>query len=279
MRCRSPQRARWGSLGQIWDPRGVRVLVTATVTASAAAATAAAAVTAIAVARALVVIVGVPGALGVLDGQDAHGRVRRRAAGGASRRAQCQPLKSLFILDAFGVQGLVLLHLGRDAEVLGAGRSFAVRGGLALGLALASLDALFSHCQGSVDIMQLEVESTGVADGLALVVAPPQGGGRGATVGAAQAHAPGHGRALQLKGHSPLRLRRGSGGAVHLVVEAAGVAQVVARAVPTPQGRGDGTAVDALPGFAEPRILRRICGGPQSAGGTGKKTRNPTDTD
>lgn len=242
------KRTQWGSLGQIWDPCGVRVLVGAATTTAAAAA-------AITVAGGLVIVVGVPGALGVLDWENAHGRARGRATGGTSRRAQRQLLQSLFILNAFGVQGLFLLHLGRGAEVLGARRSLAVRSGLALGLALASLDALFSHCQGSVDIMQFEVQSTGVAHGLAFIVSPPQGGGRGSAVGAAQADAAGHSR-LHLKRHSPLLFRRGSaGGAIHLVVEATGVAQVVAGAVPTPQWRGDGTAVDALPGFAEPRIL------------------------
>lgn len=37
--------------------------------------------------------------------------------------------------------------------------------------------------------MQLEVESTGVADGLAVVVAPPEGRGAGVAVGAGHARA------------------------------------------------------------------------------------------
>lgn len=38
--------------------------------------------------------------------------------------------------------------------------------------------------------------------------------------------------------------------AVHLVVEAAGVAQVVSGAVPAPQRRGHGATVDALSAFS-----------------------------
>ena len=44
-----------------------------------------------------------------------------------------------------------------------------------------------------------------------------------------------------------LGFNEGPVGAVHLVVEAARVAQVVARPVPPPEGRGRGAAVDALP--------------------------------
>lgn len=43
---------------------------------------------------------------------------------------------------------------------------------------------------------------------------------------------------------------QGSVHAVHLVVEAARVAQVVAGAVATPEGRRYGAAVDALPALA-----------------------------
>ena len=36
-------------------------------------------------------------------------------------------------------------------------------------------------------------------------------------------------------------------GAVHLVIEAAGITQILARPVPAPEGRGGGPAVDTLP--------------------------------
>ena len=49
---------------------------------------------------------------------------------------------------------------------------------------------------------------------------------------------------------SPCLLDEGPLGAVvHFVVEAAGVAQIVARPVATPQRRRDGAAVDALAPF------------------------------
>lgn len=45
--------------------------------------------------------------------------------------------------------------------------------------------------------------------------------------------------------------------AVHLVVEAAGVAQVVSGAVPAPQRRGHGAAVDALPALGG-HVVHRV---------------------
>lgn len=52
---------------------------------------------------------------------------------------------------------------------------------------------------------------------------------------------------LSVSHQSFLRLDERPVDAVHLVVQAAGVAQVVAGAVPAPQRRGHGAAVDALP--------------------------------
>lgn len=103
--------------------------------------------------------------------------------------------------------------------------------------------------------MQLEVEPAGIADGFTLVVPPPQRGGGGAAVRTAQPDSTGNARLL----HSPLWFHDGSGGAIHLVVEPTRVAQVVAGAIPAPQGRGDGATVDAFSGFTEPSILRRVC--------------------
>ena len=59
--------------------------------------------------------------------------------------------------------------------------------------------------------------------------------------------------------HSPLRLDERSVHAVHLVVETAGVAQVVARAIPSPQGRGHGPAVHTLPALHVRPVLLAVC--------------------
>ena len=67
--------------------------------------------------------------------------------------------------------------------------SLEVVGGV-LGLPLPGLDAVFTHGQRAVDPVQLVVEAAGVADGLALVVATPEGGGSSPAVGATQAVTP-----------------------------------------------------------------------------------------
>lgn len=51
-----------------------------------------------------------------------------------------------------------------------------------------------------------------------------------------------------------MRLDERPVGAVHLVVETAGVAQVVASGVAAPQRRGHGAAVHALPAFGAPVV-------------------------
>lgn len=68
-----------------------------------------------------------------------------------------------------------------------------VRLGRLLRLPFPRLDAVLPHRQGPVHAVQLEVEAASVANGLALVVAPPKGGGAGAAVGAAQPQPPGRG--------------------------------------------------------------------------------------
>lgn len=98
-----------------------------------------------------------------------------------------------------------------------------------LGFAFAGLDPLLLHSQGSWYPMEFHVEATGVADRLSLCVSSPQGGGGGVTVSAGQAHPP-RGR------QPPLRFDKRSVDAVHLVVQSAGVTQVVARAIPPPEG-------------------------------------------
>ena len=57
--------------------------------------------------------------------------------------------------------------------------------------------------------------------------------------------------------HALLRLDEGPTEAVHLAVEAAGVAQVVAGTVPPPQRRLDGAAVHALTAFRQ--VLQQVC--------------------
>jgi len=121
-----------------------------------------------------------------------------------------------------------------------------------LGFAFARLDAVLAHGQRPANAVQLEVQTARVADGLALVVAPPQGGGPGAAVGAAEAQA--------TRGRQPLRrLHQRSIHAVHLVVEAARVAKVVAGAVAAPQRRRNGAAVDALAPLSE-RVVHLVVG-------------------
>lgn len=122
--------------------------------------------------------------------------------------------------------------------------------------------------------MQFVVKTAGIADGFTLVVPPPEGGSGCATVGTTQPDSPGNTRY-----HSPLWFRNGSGGAIHLVVETTCVAQVVAGAIPAPQGRGDGATVDAFSGFTEPSILRRVCrprqGSPLDMKQSGQGQRQP----
>lgn len=58
--------------------------------------------------------------------------------------------------------------------------------------------------------------------------------------------------------HSLLRLDKRPAEAVHLAVETAGVAQVVAGAVPPPERRLDGAAVHALATLGH--VLQQVCG-------------------
>lgn len=92
--------------------------------------------------------------------------------------------------------------------------------------------------------MELHVEAAGIAHRLALGVAAPQRGGGRLAVGTGEAHSAGGGQ-------SALRLDEGPVDAVHLVVEAAGVAQVVSCPVPPPQRGGHGPAVDTFSAFRE----------------------------
>lgn len=90
--------------------------------------------------------------------------------------------------------------------------------------------------------MELHVEATGIAHGLALRIAAPQRGGGGLAVGTGEAHSAG--------GRQPaLGLDERPVDAVHLVVEAAGVAQIVTRPISPPEWGGHSPTVDTLSAF------------------------------
>ena len=113
--------------------------------------------------------------------------------------------------------------------------------------------------------MELVVESARVADRFATAIAPPQRGRGGPAVGADGALSSRRvlhfGRTetfevrltlistVRVTHHSPFGLDQRPVGPVHLVVEPAGVAEVVSIAVPAPQWSRAGAAVDALPSF------------------------------
>lgn len=111
--------------------------------------------------------------------------------------------------------------------------------GLAGHFAVARLDTLLLHGHWPVYVVQFVVEPAGIAHRVTIAVAPPKGGGGGLTVSAA-------GASSSRSGQSAFGLDERSVLAIHLVVQAASVAQVVTRPVPPPQGGGGGTAVDAL---------------------------------
>lgn len=114
--------------------------------------------------------------------------------------------------------------------------------GFARHFPVSGLDALLLHSQGSVNIVQLVVESTGVAHRVPISVPPPQGGGGGLAVGT--------GCACSSCSRQPsLGLDQGPVLSIHFVVEPAGVAKVVPGTIPPPQwGRGC-PAVDTLAAF------------------------------
>lgn len=104
--------------------------------------------------------------------------------------------------------------------------------------------------------MQLVVESAGVAYGFSVVVPSPQSGRGGAAVGTDLTRTSVRRHEWT---HEPLlRSHEGSVHAVHLAVESAGIAQVVARAVPAPQWCGDGTAVHTLTLFLQSEVVTPI---------------------
>lgn len=100
--------------------------------------------------------------------------------------------------------------------------------GFARHLSVSGLNSFFLHSQGSVNIVQLVVEPTGITDGIAVGISPPQGGSGGLTVCTGRARPPGCRQ-------SSLGFDQGPVLPVHFVVESTGVTQIVPSAVPSPQ--------------------------------------------
>lgn len=100
--------------------------------------------------------------------------------------------------------------------------------GFARHLSVSGLNSFFLHSQGSVNIVQLVVEPTGITDGITVGISPPEGGSGGLTVCTGRARPPGCRQ-------SSLGFDQGPVLAVHFVVESTGVTQIVPSAVPSPQ--------------------------------------------
>lgn len=129
--------------------------------------------------------------------------------------------------------------------------------------------------------VEFHVEPTGVADGFSLCVSSPQGGGGGVTICAGQAHPP-RGRLQQANEslieqrywgkrsekmkvkniysvitHQPsLGFNERPVDAIHLVVQAACVAQVVAGAIAPPEGSWHCTAVHTFSSLS--KVIKQI---------------------
>lgn len=100
--------------------------------------------------------------------------------------------------------------------------------GFARHFSVSGLNSFFLHSQGSVNIVQLVVEPTGITDRVAVGISPPQGGGGGLTVSTGCARPPGCRQ-------PSLGFDQGSVLPVHFVIESTGVTQVVPGAVSSPQ--------------------------------------------
>lgn len=110
-------------------------------------------------------------------------------------------------------------------------------------LPVSGLDAFFLHSQGSVNIMKLVVQPTGIADRVPISVPPPEGGGGGLTVRAGCPCSP-------CCRQPSLGLDKGPVLPIHFMVESAGIAKVVPGTISPPQwGRGC-PAVHTLPACA-----------------------------
>lgn len=92
---------------------------------------------------------------------------------------------------------------------------------------VSCLDTVFLHSKGSVDVVQLEVESTGVTHRLTAGVPSPQCGGAGVTVGTLCP-------SPLTDNQSFLWPDQGTVLAIHLVIKPTGVTQVVSCPISTP---------------------------------------------
>ena len=120
-------------------------------------------------------------------------------------------------------------------------------------LPLPGLDAVLLEGDRSRLVVDLLIEPAGVTDYVAGGSPPPEGGLHSAAIGARCALAPARGDARVLG------FDEGPVGPVHLVVETAGVAEVVPGGVAPPQRGGGDSAVHAL--AAVLRLLLRAGGG------------------
>lgn len=105
--------------------------------------------------------------------------------------------------------------------------------------AVPCLNAILLHGKGSIHIMQLEVEATGIAHGLAIGVASPQGCGAGVTVGTLSSSTLADDQSLLWTDERPVL-------AVHFVVQSASIAEVVAGTISPPERGGSCTTVNTL---------------------------------
>lgn len=111
--------------------------------------------------------------------------------------------------------------------------------GLVGHLAVTCLNALFLHGERPIYVMQLVVKPTGVAHRVAIRIAPPESCRSCLAVCAAGARS-------SRGGQPAFRLNERSVLAVHLVVQAASVAEVMPGTISPPQRGGGGTTVDTF---------------------------------
>lgn len=148
----------------------------------------------------------------------------------------------LFTAAGSHVTGVVGSAAGGRKALTARGTCWCLRFIKVLWLPFSGLNPLFPHRKRPGDAVELHVEAAGVAHGLTLGVAAPQRGGGGLAVGTGEAHSAGGGQ-------SALGLDEGPVDPIHLVVEAAGIAQIVPCPVPPPEWGGHGPTVDTLSAF------------------------------
>lgn len=104
---------------------------------------------------------------------------------------------------------------------------------------VACLNAFLLHSQRSVHIVKLEIESASVTHGLSAGVASPQCGGAGLAVRTLSSYSLTDDQSLFGSDERPVL-------SVHLLVQSAGIAEVVARSITPPQRGGSGPTVHTL---------------------------------